>query len=100
MPLLVAAIWGALIQIAGTLVGKVLVSLGIGYVTYSGIDTSLAWAKGQFLAGMSGLPAAAVQLAGLMNVGECVSMLLSAVAARMVLAGLTAGGTVKRLVVK
>ena len=45
MPLIIAALWGALIEIAGTLVGKVLVSLGIGYAVYTGVDTSITWAK-------------------------------------------------------
>ena len=94
-----AALLGGLIQIAGTLVGQVLLSLGIGYVTYTGVDASLTWVKAEFLAGMAAGPAAAVQLAGLMKVGVCVSMLLSAVAARLVLMGLTSS-TIKRMVIK
>jgi len=99
MPLIVAAIWGAFISMLGTLVGRVLVSLGIGYVTYTGIDTALTWAKSAFLSGLSGLPADALGLAGTLKVGVCVSMLLSAVLARLVLAGLT-GGSLKRMVQK
>ncbi len=98
MPLFIAALWGALIQIAGTLVGKVLLSLGIGYVTYTGVDASIVWAKAQFLSSLSGAPAAAVQLAGTMKVGVCVSMLLSAVTARLVLAGMTSGALTKMTV--
>jgi len=100
MPLIIAALWGALLSLVGTLVGRVLVSLGIGYVTYSGINASIAWAKAAFLAGLTGLPAAAVGLAGVMQVGTCVSMLLSAVTARMVLAGMSSAGGVKKMVVK
>lgn len=91
MPLFVAAIIGALVQAAGTLVGKVLLSLGIGYVTYSGIDTSIAWVQAQFLTGLTGLPAATVGLMGILKVGVIVSMLTSAITARMVLKGLTSG---------
>jgi hypothetical protein len=100
MPLIIAALWGALINIAGTLVGKVLLSLGIGYLTFTGVDASITWAKAQFLAGLTGIPAAAVGLAGLMKVGVCVSMLLSAVTARVTLAGMQAGGSMKKMVVK
>ena len=99
MPIFLAALLGGLISAAGTLVGRVLVSLGIGYVAFQGIDASMIWAKAQFLAGMSGLPAAAVGLAGTMKVGVCVSMLLSALAARLTLMGLTSG-TLKKMVVK
>lgn len=96
MPLFIAAVWGALIPMLGTMVGRILVSLGIGYVSYTGIDTALSFAKSQFLAGMAGAPAVALQLAGTMKVGVCVSMLLSAVAARLVLAGLV-NGALKRV---
>lgn len=95
MPLWVAALVGGLVQVAGTLVGRVLVSLGIGYVTFTGVDASLTWASGQFVSAMGGLPAASVQIAGLLKVGTCVSMLLSAVAARLLLAGLTSGAITK-----
>lgn len=99
MPLFVAALWGALLSMVGTLVGRVLVSLGIGYVTYTGIDSAITWSKSVFLSGMSGLPAAAVGIAGTMKIGVCVSMLLSALTARLVLAGLTSG-SIKRMVQK
>lgn len=99
MPLFLASLWGGLISVAGTLVGRVLISLGIGYVTFTGVDASLDWAKAEFLAGLSGAPAAAVGLAGVLKVGQCVSMLLSALTARLVLAGLTSG-SITRMVVK
>jgi hypothetical protein len=99
MPLFIAALWGALIPMLGSLVGRVLVSLGVGYVSYTGIDTGIAWAKAQFLTGMSGLPAQAMGLASTMKVGVCVSMLLSALVARLVLQGLTSG-TITKMVTK
>lgn len=99
MPLILAALWGAFLGMLGTIVGRVLVSLAIGYVTYTGVQLTLDWAKAQFLTGMSALPTAAAQLAGTMKIGVCVSMLLSAVVARMVLQGLT-GGSITRMVQK
>ena len=99
MPILIAALWGALIPMLGSMVGRVLVSLGIGYVSYTGIDAAMTWAKSQFLAGMSELPAAAVGLASTLKIGVCVSMLLSALVARLVLQGLT-GGVLTKMVTK
>lgn len=99
MPLFIAAIWGGLISVMGTMVVKVLISLGVAYVTYLGVDTAIMWAKGQFLAGLVGAPAAAVQLMGLMKVGQCISMLTSAYLGRMVLGGMV-GGAIKKMVVK
>lgn len=99
MPLFVAAIIGALVQAAGSIVGRVLISLGIGYATYTGIDASISWARDSFVSGMSVLPAAAIGLAGLLKVGAIVSMITSAITARMVLKGLT-GGSLTRMIQK
>lgn len=99
MPQIVAWVIGALVTAAGTLVGKVLLSLGIGYAVYSGIDTSIAWAKSEFLAGVGGLPSLAVQVAGTLKVGVCVSLLLSALTTRVVMQGMVSGA-MKRMVQK
>lgn len=99
MPIWVASLLGGLVEVVGTLVGKVLVSLGMGYVTFTGAEALLDFAKSQFLTGIAGLPADAVAIAGLMKVGVCVSMLLSAYASRLLLMGLTSG-TIKKLVFK
>src|SRR5437868_4851033 len=100
MALVICAVVGGVFNIPGAVGGKVLLSLGIGYLTFTGVDASITWAKVQFLSGLTGIPAAAVGLAGLMKVGVCVSMLLSAVTARVTLAGMQAGGSMKKMVVK
>lgn len=99
MPLFLAALLGGLIQACGSLVGRVLVSLGIGYVAYSGVDTSITWARDFVLARIGDLPANAIAVASTMKIGVCISILTSAILARMVLGGLT-NGTLKRMVQK
>lgn len=99
MPLFIAALWGALIQIAGTLVGKVLISLGIGYVAYSGMDVSISWVRDLALSNLSALGADTVKVAGLLKIGTAVNILTSAMLARLALNGLT-GGVLKKMVVK
>jgi hypothetical protein len=100
MPLFISALWGAFISIAGTLVGQVLLSIGISYLTFTGVDASIGWAKAQFLSGLTGLPAAAVGLAGVMKVGVCVSMLLAAVTTRVTMLGMQSGGKLTQMTVK
>lgn len=99
MPLWVAAILGGLIQSAGTLVGRVLLSLGFGYVAYTGIDTGLSFMRDQALAGFAGLPADVVGILSAGKLGTVVSIITSAMLARMALNGLT-GGTLRKLVIK
>lgn len=97
MPWFLASLLGGLISIVGTLVGRVLVSLGLTLVTYTGVDTSISWAKAFVVTKIEALPANAVAIAGVMQVGTCISILTSALAARLVMQGLTSG-TVKRWV--
>jgi hypothetical protein len=102
VPLWIAALLGGLVQAVGTLVGRVLVSLGLGLVVYSGLDTSLSWLGAETMArlsSVSSLGSTAVALLGVLQVGTCVNILLSALSVRLVLRGLTSG-TVKRWVHK
>jgi len=89
MPVFIAALIGGLIQAAGSLVGSVLISLGIGYVAYQGLDTSLSWLGTQIAGSTSGLGAQAMAVLSALQVGSGLSVLLSALAARLVLNGLT-----------
>jgi Protein of unknown function (DUF2523) len=98
MPLLVGAFIGALISAAGTILGQILISLGIGFVAYQGIDMFLIAAKQTFL-GSLGLSPVITQLAGVLQVGTAVNILASAMASRLVLAGLTSG-TLKKMVTR
>lgn len=99
MPVFVAAIGGMLINLVGTLAGRVLIALGIGVVTYTGLSTSLDWLKAQALAAFSGMPAEAVQLAAFLEVGTCISIVTSAIAARAIINGIS-GDSFKRWVLK
>lgn len=99
MPLLISAIIGALVTAMGTLVGQVLISLGIGYFTYKGVDVAITFARDAALARISALPANAVAIASAMKVGVCLSILTSALVMRMTLKGMKSG-VVKRMGVK
>lgn len=99
MPIWVAALLGGLVQAAGTLVGRVLLSLGISYVTFTGLDASLAWARDEVISRIGALGQTTVGIASVMQVGTCISILSSALAARLLLDGLTSGA-LSRMVVK
>lgn len=99
MPLFLASLWGGLISVLGTVVGRVLLSLGIGYASFTAVDTSIAFAKAQFLTGLAGLPATALGIMAVLKIGTCVSMLTSALLMRLTLGGMAAG-TIRRMVIK
>lgn len=99
MPLFIAALVGALIEIAGTMVGRVLVSLGLGYAVFSGVDLSITWARDQALSHIGALGGDAVGIASACKVGVFLSMVTSALVVRMTLAGLQSG-SVRKMVQK
>lgn len=99
MPLFLGALIGALIQAAGTLVGKVLISLGIGYATFTGVDASITWARDYALSSVAGVGGTTLQVLSTLKIGTCISILSSAFTARLLLNGLT-GGTIKKMVLK
>lgn len=99
MPVFVAAIGGMLINIVGTLVGRVLIALGISVITYTGITVTLDALKAQAISAFSGLPPEVFGLLGILRVGQCISIVTSAIAVKLLLDGLT-GDTFKRWVGK
>ncbi len=91
MPIFLAALLGGLISATGSIVGRVLISLGIGFVAYSGISVAMSSMQAQVWSGIAGLPPEVVGLLGVMKVGTALNIIFSAWAARMVLRGLTSG---------
>lgn len=99
MPVFIAAILSGLITVAGHIAGRVLIALGIGVVTYTGLSMTTDWLMAQAINNLQALPADLIAILGYMKVGSFISIIASAVAARMVITGLT-GDTFKRWVLK
>lgn len=99
MPVFIAAIGGMLINLVGTLVGRVLIALGISVVTYTGLSTTLDWLKSQAVNAFGMLPADVFAIMSTLKVGVAISIVTSAIVARMVVNGLT-GDTIKKWVYK
>jgi len=99
MPTFIAAIGGMLINLVGTLAGRVLIALGISVVTYTGITVTLDALKLQAIGAFMGLPPQVYGVLGILRVGQCISIVTSAIAAKLLLDGLT-GDTFKRWVGK
>lgn len=100
MPLAIAmAIGGALLQLVASLVGRVLLALGIGYISYQGYDLLLGSFRTLFMSYAGGLPADLLSILGLLKLGTCFNIALSAITIRATLGGLQSGGF-KRMVTK
>lgn len=100
MPLLVASLLGGLVDLAGTLAGRVLLWLGFQITTFAGISSSLDWIKAQIASSFSGLSTTALDVLGALHVGTDLAIVAGAITARLALNGLSAGGSISRLVLK
>jgi hypothetical protein len=99
MPIFLAALGGMFLNIAGSLVLRVITSLGIGVVAYTGMSTTLDWLKGEIVSSASSLPADILGMMATMKVGASISIVFSAMVARLLINGMS-GDTVKRWVTK
>lgn len=76
------AIWTFIVTTVPFIVIKLLVALGIGFISYSGadlaIDAVLTFVQNQF----ASLPAYMLQLIGILHMDTAISMILAAYAAR------------------
>lgn len=99
LPAIAAAVIGGMISVTGTLVGRVLVALGVGVVTYTGVQAGIDSLLANLDSAIAGVPADILGLLGFMRVGQALNIIISAMSARMLLNGLT-GDTIKKWVLK
>lgn len=74
--------WGWLLAASWPLAKKVLLMLGIGWVTYQGLGLVVGQVNSEVGALWGGMPSAVLQIASLSGVVESVGILLGALAAR------------------
>jgi len=89
MPLIISMLIGALVRAVGTIVGKVLLSLGFGYVSYQGIQMALDWVKDGITQSILALPPDVISILSTLKFGQGIGVIMSAFAVRMTLDGLS-----------
>lgn len=99
MPIFLAALLGGLLQAAASMAGRVLISLGVGFVTYSGVNATISYIVNIIHTTVQGTPALLLAALGLVQFDVVVSMLVAAVTAKFVINGLTSGA-LKKMVYK
>jgi hypothetical protein len=97
MPLLIASLLGGLIQACSSIAGRVLVSMGLGYVSFTGVRALVDAVKGDVIAAIGAQGGTVVQLAGVLQVGTCINIMISALIVKLTLMGLTNGALTRML---
>lgn len=99
VPAVAGVFWGAFVSILGTLVGRVLIALAITYVSYQGIDVLIQSVKTSALASMGSMGILS-GVVGMLKLGECLNVVISAVVAKYTIGGLTSGAVTKMVLKK
>ena len=74
MPLFLAALLGGLVQLAASLVGRVLIALAVGYVSYEGIDSGLTSVTSSIWSHFTSLDSNTLIVMGLLRVDDNISV--------------------------
>lgn len=92
-------IWGGFLMVLPSIVGRIMIALGVGYVTYRGFDAAVAWILNQIKSSFSGMPVEVVGYLGYLWVDKAIGMIFSAhtVAVAVKMAG---GTSVTKMVTK
>lgn len=93
-----SSIGGVLLTLVTSLVGRVLLALGLGLVTYTALDPLLDQFRSSYFNQLSGLPADISGFVGLLKLGDAVQIIFAALATKLAMSAVQ--GAVKRWVVK
>jgi len=102
MPIFLAALFGALMTVLGSIVGRVLVALGMGYVTFTGVSFALNTIKVMFFSSLLAAHPLMLGYAATLKLDISFQVILAAVTMKWVLNSGAAAitGNVKKLVIK
>jgi len=95
MPIFLAALLGGFVTALGSMVGRVLISLGLGFVTYQGFSVLLDFIKDRVFTELLGVDSMAIQVFGALNIDAAINVLFSALAVRLIIQGVTGGSVTK-----
>lgn len=96
---LIPAICGALLTVASSLVGRVIMALGFGLVSYVGLNAGLDVFKTYFNNAMGSAGATVAGMCGVLQLDVCLSIFIAAGLAKLAISGATSG-TMKKLAMK
>ena len=96
-PILLAA-GGFVASIAGPIAVRVMLALGFGVATFTGLTVAVTYLKDTIITSVGGLSAVLVQFAGILRFDVAVNLIFGAIAARLALQGLS--GVINKFVLK
>ena len=99
MPVIILALISALASAAVTLTGRVLIALGVTYVSYKGINVLLDQVVNGAMSEFGGFPGQLSAYVGYLRIPQAISIITGAVTAKWTIAGLQ-NGTITKMLIK
>lgn len=99
MPLWVASLVGGFLEVMASMVGRVLIALGLGVVTYNGLDAGLSFFRQKMIDSLGSAGANVAGMAGVLQLDVVLSILIAAATMKLLING-ASGGAIKRWVGK
>ncbi|MBN9430356.1 MAG: DUF2523 domain-containing protein [Burkholderiales bacterium] len=96
----IAALLGGLVEIAKSVVGRVMLALGFGYATFTGFDVMIDGVKDTVLGALGSMESSGVQVSQVLaslRIGQAVSLIFAAITTKLFMSGLM-GGVIARWV--
>jgi len=88
---LAQVLWGLFMMVLPSIIGRVLLALGMGFVTFKGFDFIVTWILNNAKDNLAGMPSEILQFLGFLWVDKAIGMIFSAFSAALLvkLAGST-----------
>lgn len=100
MPALVVWLLRGLLGIAPSILATLLARIGIAAISYTGISALVSTLDTTIFSSFSGVDPTVLQLFGVLQVGTCFKILLSAITVKLTIKGLSGAGSIKKIVMR
>ncbi|WP_059285934.1 DUF2523 domain-containing protein [Aquitalea magnusonii] len=94
---LIPVVWGVISSILSALIARILTAIGVGSVTFIGVNLIVGKLKSAIMGFTSGFGSDAVNILGMSGLGVCFSLLFSAYTIRLTLAGMDKAGNYSQI---
>jgi len=94
----ISGLVGALAAAMGSFVGRAILALGVGTITYTGISVAINSIKTNVMSSVSSLPADALGLVGYLWMDKALTIVFSAVVTSLTMR--LVGGSLKKMIIK
>lgn len=92
MPVIIGIVSSVITALLSSLLSRIIGALGFGMIAFSGCNFAIKLLQDKISSNLSSLPVAIVSIFAMAGIGQCFSILFSALVIRTTLAGMDSAG--------